>query len=69
LVAGSTRHAGEPRLVAAAYPGTAGLGAGGGWVPLLRIVRTTDPPGLRLSGEVDASNRHAPAAVLAGPVR
>jgi hypothetical protein len=58
--------AGELRMVARAHPGTAGLGAAGGWVPLLRIVRTNDPPGLRLSGEVDASNRHALAAVLAG---
>jgi anti-anti-sigma regulatory factor len=58
--------AAELRLVAAAHPGTAGFGTGSGWVPLLRIVRTTDPPGLRLSGEVDATNRHALAAVLAG---
>jgi anti-anti-sigma factor len=28
------------------------------------MVRTTDPPGLRLSGEVDLSNREALAAML-----
>jgi anti-anti-sigma factor len=57
-------HASQLRRIMAAHPGTAGTGAGHAWTPLLRVVRTTDPPGLRLSGEVDSSNRHALAAVL-----
>ncbi|MBG6135053.1 MEDS domain-containing protein [Longispora fulva] len=36
------------------------------WSPLLRMVRTVDPPGLRLVGEVDVSNRRAVAALLNG---
>jgi anti-anti-sigma regulatory factor len=33
-------------------------------VPLLRAVRTTDPPGIALHGEADLSNRHALRALL-----
>jgi anti-anti-sigma regulatory factor len=35
------------------------------WVPLLRLLRTGEPPRLRLVGEADLSNRTALAAVLA----
>ncbi|MEU5528908.1 MEDS domain-containing protein [Micromonospora chersina] len=52
------------RAVAAAHPGTAGPGTARTWVPLLRAYRTTDPPGLRLVGQVDRSNREAFTAVL-----
>jgi anti-anti-sigma regulatory factor len=53
------------RALAAAHPGTAGPHAPRTWAPLLRAYRTTDPPGLRLVGQVDQSNREAFTAVLA----
>lgn len=52
------------RALAAAHPGTAGTHAGRAWAPLLRAYRMTDPPGLRLVGQVDQSNREAFTAVL-----
>ncbi|KAB1906156.1 MEDS domain-containing protein [Micromonospora sp. AMSO31t] len=52
------------RALAAAHPGTAGPQAARIWTPLLRAYRTTDPPGLRLVGQVDLSNREAFTAVL-----
>jgi anti-anti-sigma regulatory factor len=54
----------ELRRFAAAHPGTAGASADEHWAPQLRITRTTDPPGLRLAGEADISNRYALATVL-----
>jgi anti-anti-sigma factor len=56
--------AAELRQVSAAHPGMIPVGVDGDWEPLLRMARTTDPPGLRLSGEVDLSNREALAAML-----
>lgn len=53
------------RAIAAAHPGTAGAQAGRTWTPLLRAYRTTDPPGIRLVGQVDQSNRTAFTAMLA----
>ncbi|MGW5669042.1 MEDS domain-containing protein [Micromonospora sp. NPDC003776] len=52
------------RALSAAHPGSAGRQTGRAWVPLLRAYRTTDPPGLRLVGQVDRSNREAFTAVL-----
>ncbi|MET8912545.1 MEDS domain-containing protein [Micromonospora sp. NPDC004551] len=52
------------RALAAAHPGTAGPHEARTWAPLLRAYRTTDPPGLRLVGQVDQSNREAFTAVL-----
>ncbi|MET8836818.1 MEDS domain-containing protein [Micromonospora sp. NPDC004540] len=52
------------RALAAAHPGTAGPDTARTWAPLLRAYRTTDPPGLRLVGQVDRSNREAFTAVL-----
>ncbi|MEW9533518.1 MEDS domain-containing protein [Microbispora sp. NPDC049125] len=52
--------------IAAAHPGTLEPGDGPGWRPLLRMRRTVDPPGLKLTGEADASNRDALAATLDG---
>ncbi|SCL36602.1 Anti-anti-sigma regulatory factor (antagonist of anti-sigma factor) [Micromonospora nigra] len=57
------------RAVAAAHPATVGPDTARSWTPLLRAYRTTDPPGLRLVGQVDTSNRTAFAAVLADAVR
>ncbi|PWU51013.1 hypothetical protein DLJ46_05845 [Micromonospora globispora] len=57
------------RAVAAAHPATAGPQADRNWTPLLRAYRTTDPPGLRLVGQVDRSNREAFAALLSGLTR
>jgi anti-anti-sigma factor len=45
--------------VSSAHPGTVGPRSGGDWVPLLRMARTCDPPGVRLIGEADLSNRDA----------
>ncbi|MGY0006998.1 MEDS domain-containing protein [Micromonospora sp. I033] len=53
------------RALVAAHPGTAGPKSARTWTPLLRAYRTTDPPGLRLVGQVDRSNREAFTAVLA----
>ncbi len=52
------------RAVGAAHPATIGPYADREWTPLLRAYRTADPPGLRLVGEADQSNRDAFAAVL-----
>ncbi|MGR6319691.1 MEDS domain-containing protein [Micromonospora soli] len=52
------------RALAAAHPGTAAPESDRTWSPLLRAYRMTDPPGLRLVGEVDQSNREAFTAVL-----
>jgi anti-anti-sigma regulatory factor len=52
------------RALAAAHPGTAGPQNARTWAPLLRAYRTIDPPGLRLVGQVDRSNREAFTAVL-----
>jgi hypothetical protein len=52
--------------VACAHPAVTGVGAGTGEVPLLRIRRSSDPYGLRLTGEADLSNRQAVAAALEG---
>ncbi|MFE9689394.1 MEDS domain-containing protein [Micromonospora sp. NPDC005806] len=52
------------RALAAAHAGTVGRHTGGTWSPLLRAYRMTDPPGLRLVGQVDRSNREAFTAVL-----
>ncbi|SBT41203.1 MEDS domain-containing protein [Micromonospora auratinigra] len=52
------------RALAAAHLGTAGSHLHRTWSPLLRAYRTTDPPGLRLVGQVDQSNREAFTAVL-----
>ncbi|MFC6086435.1 MEDS domain-containing protein [Sphaerisporangium aureirubrum] len=51
--------------LSAAHPSTFTPNAPIGWRPLLRILRTDDPPGVRLAGEADASNRAALAATLA----
>jgi len=47
-----------------AHPATATQETDPGLVPQLRAVRTTSPPGIRLSGEVDLSNRHALQTLL-----
>ncbi|QLQ35976.1 MEDS domain-containing protein [Micromonospora robiginosa] len=52
------------RILGATHPGTAGPEATRSWSPLLRAYRTTDPPGLRLVGQVDRSNRDALVAML-----
>ncbi|OPG10235.1 MEDS domain-containing protein [Microbispora sp. GKU 823] len=52
--------------ISAAHPSRLGPGPDESWVPLLRMRRTAVPPGLALAGEVDASNREALAATLAG---
>jgi anti-anti-sigma regulatory factor len=52
------------RQVAEAHPAMTGPGAEADWAPLLRIRRTVDPYGLRLTGEADLSNRRALAAAL-----
>lgn len=57
--------AAEVAGIGSAHLGTAGASANAGWEPAVRIRYTTSPAGLRLSGEVDASNRRAVAAVLA----
>lgn len=46
------------------HPGTMRPGAGNDWVPLLRMIRTTDPFGVRLVGEADLSNRDALLTLL-----
>ncbi|MFI7071752.1 MEDS domain-containing protein [Micromonospora sediminicola] len=53
------------RILAAAHSGTAGPHPPRTWSPLLRAYRTGDPPGLRLVGQVDRSNRDAFIALLA----
>ncbi|MFR9779854.1 MEDS domain-containing protein [Micromonospora sp. MS34] len=52
------------RALGTAHPGTAGPHTDRTWTPLLRAYRTTDPPGLRLVGQVDQSNRDAFTALL-----
>ncbi|MFC4533970.1 MEDS domain-containing protein [Sphaerisporangium dianthi] len=51
--------------LSAAHPSTVDPTAVWNWRPLLRMERTGEPPGLRLIGEADASNRDALAATLA----
>ncbi|MET8162408.1 MEDS domain-containing protein [Sphaerisporangium sp. NPDC005289] len=51
--------------VSAAHPSRMEPGTDWNWRPLLRMERTGEPPGLRLIGEADASNRDALAATLA----
>jgi anti-anti-sigma factor len=48
-----------------AHPATVASGVDPQTVPLLRAVHTEDPPGLRLTGEADLSNRDALRAVVA----
>ncbi|MGN9779656.1 MEDS domain-containing protein [Micromonospora sp. H33] len=50
--------------VAATHPSTVGPRTGRTWIPLLRAYRTGQPPGLRLVGQVDVSNRAAFAAMV-----
>jgi anti-anti-sigma factor len=50
--------------VASAHPGTVGPRSGRDWVPLLRMVRTCEPAGVRLIGEADLSNRDALQTML-----
>jgi anti-anti-sigma regulatory factor len=52
------------RQVSAVHPATAAPVHDAGWEPMLRLHRTVDPPGLRLVGEVDVSNRGALAHAL-----
>ncbi|SHN45198.1 MEDS domain-containing protein [Cryptosporangium aurantiacum] len=52
------------RRVACSHPASAAPEVDPGWTPLLRIRRTTDPYGLRLTGESDLSNRQSLAAAL-----
>jgi hypothetical protein len=58
--------AGRLARLSAAHPSAFSPKAPIGWRPLLRILRVDDPPGVRMAGEVDASNRDALAATLAG---
>lgn len=60
----------ELSQITIAHPATTGGGASPdeGWKPLLRFRHTTEPAGLRLSGQADASNRGALTAVLTGLV-
>jgi len=53
--------------IGSAHPGSSEITAGApeAWQPLLRMRRTSDPPGLALSGEADLSNRYALAATIA----
>ncbi|WP_248962421.1 MEDS domain-containing protein [Sphaerisporangium perillae] len=58
----------EPRRLSriqSAHPSTADPATDWKWRPLLRMERTGEPPGLRLIGEADASNREALAITLA----
>jgi anti-anti-sigma regulatory factor len=48
----------------ASHPGLISPETGAGQMPLLHVVRTTAPPGLRLDGEADLSNRRALRAVI-----
>jgi ABC-type transporter Mla MlaB component len=50
--------------VTCAHPATCPTAVGTGWVPLLRMRRTSDPYGLRLTGEADFSTGPALAAAL-----
>ncbi|WP_328460899.1 MEDS domain-containing protein [Actinoplanes sp. NBC_00393] len=47
------------RRVTGTHPTTVTAASDPRLVPLLRAVRTTDPPGIRLEGEADLSNREA----------
>jgi anti-anti-sigma regulatory factor len=48
----------------ASHPGLISPETGEGQAPLLHVRRTVDPPGLRLLGEADLSNRRALSAVI-----
>jgi anti-anti-sigma regulatory factor len=52
------------RRVACAHPATITGGDGAEWAPLVRLRRTTDPYGLRVSGEADLTTAQALAAAL-----
>jgi len=52
------------RQVASAHPAMITDGDGADWAPLVRLRRTTDPYGLRVSGEADLSTAHALAAAV-----
>jgi anti-anti-sigma regulatory factor len=54
----------ELRSAASAHTASTTVAAGAEWEQLLRIRRIFDPPGLRLIGEADLSNRRALASVL-----
>ncbi|WP_036375362.1 MEDS domain-containing protein [Micromonospora sp. ATCC 39149] len=61
------RHAFDGALlqqVTCAHPATRATAAAPGWAPLLRIRRTSDPYGLRLTGEADYSSGQAVAATV-----
>jgi hypothetical protein len=61
------RHAFDGELlqqVTCAHPATRPTAAGTRWAPLLRIRRTSDPYGLRLTGEADYSSGQAVAATV-----
>jgi anti-anti-sigma regulatory factor len=47
------------REIRESHPATVAAGSDPQTVPLLRAVRTVDPPGIRLEGEADLSNRGA----------
>ncbi|WP_229074702.1 MEDS domain-containing protein [Actinoplanes sp. DH11] len=52
------------RRVTWSHPATLDAGTDPRSVPLLRAIRTTDPPGVILRGEADLSNRHALTAIM-----
>ncbi|GAA3125086.1 hypothetical protein GCM10010466_14920 [Planomonospora alba] len=54
------------RGIAAAHPATVSPRTADDWRPRLRLARTADPVGLRLTGEADRTCRDALEAVLAG---
>jgi anti-anti-sigma factor len=55
---------GRLRRVTGTHPTTVTAESDARLVPLLRAVRTADPPGIRLEGEADLSNREAFREVL-----
>ncbi|MEJ3746782.1 MEDS domain-containing protein [Actinomycetes bacterium KLBMP 9797] len=61
--------AAELRRASDAHTGTTVVSMNNHWRPLLRMRRTAEPPGLRLAGEADLSNRRALASVLDTLVR
>ncbi|GAA4606125.1 hypothetical protein BJY16_005668 [Actinoplanes octamycinicus] len=54
----------ELRHLSCAHPATATAGPEPDTAPQLRMLRTVDPPGIRLSGEADLANRAALSAVM-----
>ncbi len=57
---------GQLKRLVGAHPAVLPRRTAGIWTPQLRMRYTTDPPGVRLAGEVDLSNRPALATVLDG---